>query len=246
MKKTPIKILNCLIIDDEPLARECIENYIREIDFLTTVGVGNNPLELSQLLAQKEVDLVFLDIQMPKMNGIEFLRRQRNLPAVILTTAFPSYALESYALDVVDYLLKPITFTRFYQAVTKARQQDHKENKPDAALSPESEDYFYIKCEHRYERIYFADILFVKALQNYVEIHTRRGKFLTLLFLKNVAEYLTEKPFVRVHKSYIVSIPQITSIDQGEILIEDYRIPLSRNYRESVMKEVVEGKLWKK
>lgn len=165
------------------------------------------------------------------------------LPPVILTTAFPGYALEGFALDVVDYLLKPITFNRFFQSVQKflRRGQPVGSNQEEA-----SEDSFYVKCEQRYERIKYTDILFVQAMHNYVSIHTTEGKHLTLLFLKNVAEQLQGRRFARVHKSYLVALDKIDSIEAHEIKIGPHRIPLGRNYREAVLQQVVTTKLWKK
>ncbi|MEM6344580.1 MAG: response regulator, partial [Bacteroidota bacterium] len=143
--------LNCLIIDDEPLARECIANYVREIPFLHAVGMGNNPLDVQSLMENHEVDLIFLDIQMPKINGIDFLKSGPIKPMVIITTAFPSYALESFQLDVMDYLLKPITFQRFYRAVNKA-QDYHRLLKRSAGAenlpNKEADNFFFIKCDH--------------------------------------------------------------------------------------------------
>lgn len=244
--------LRSLIIDDEPLARECLANYSREIDFLDVVGSGTNPVELTRLLDEHEADLIFLDIQMPIMNGMEFLRLAKAPPLVIITTAFPSYALESFQLDVLDYLLKPITFNRFYQAVNKAKEV-HQLRSSNPAVAPAAAppdetalDHFFVKCEHKYEKIYFDDILFIQALQNYVTIHTTGGKYVTLLYLKNVADYLKGQPFLRVHKSFIVAIQKIDTVDHCELLVGEHRIPVSRNFREGVMQRVVAGKLWKK
>ncbi len=241
--------LNCVTIDDEPLARECIANYVREIDFLELVGTGSNPLELRQLLDEQAVDLVFLDIQMPIMTGIDFLKMTPNPPMVIITTAFPSYALEGFQLDVMDYLLKPITFNRFFKAITKAKsyfQLQAGSPHGEADKAEKAASYFFIKCENKYEKIYFDDILYVQAMQNYVIIHTTKGKYITLLYLKNVEQYLEGQPFIRVHKSYIVAIPHIEAIENNELLIQAHRIPISRNHREKVIKQVVNDKLWKK
>lgn len=241
--------LNCVIIDDEPLARECIANYVREIDFLELVGTGSNPVELRQILDEQAVDLIFLDIQMPIMTGIDFLKMTQNPPMVIITTAFPSYALEGFQLDVMDYLLKPITFNRFFQAITKAKayfQLQAGAQPAEVGSTEKTASYFFIKCENKYEKIYFDDILYVQAMQNYVIIHTTKGKYITLLYLKNVEQYLEGQPFIRVHKSYIVAIPPIESIENNELLIQEHRIPISRNYKEKVLKKVVDDKLWKK
>jgi DNA-binding LytR/AlgR family response regulator len=238
--------LTCVIIDDEPLARECITNYIGEVDFLELVGVGNNPMELTSLLEKQAPDLIFLDIQMPIMNGIDYLKTAQHLPMVIITTAYPSYALEGFQLDVLDYLVKPIVFNRFFQAINKAKDYHQLLNKA-VSIDPNSvEDYFFIKCGHKFERIYFSDLLYIEALQNYVTLYTVKGKFITQLPLKNVEQNLNGQPFVRVHKSYIVSIQKIEAIQNNEIILQSVKIPISRHYREHVMASVVNDKLWKK
>ena len=238
--------LRCLAIDDEPLARECIANYVKEVDFLQMVGMGNNPIDLIQLLGEQKVDLVFLDIHMPHINGIDFLKMNQKLPMVIITTAYPNYALEGFQLDVLDYLVKPITFNRFFKAVSKAKDYHQLLSKPDTAETNPTADYFFIKCDYKYEKIYFNDILYIEAKQNYVTIYTHKGKYMTLLYLKNIEENLDKQSFIRVHKSYLVSISKIESIENNEIIIQSFRIPISRNYREEVIGKVVNKKLWKK
>jgi DNA-binding LytR/AlgR family response regulator len=231
-------MINCVIIDDEPLAREGIASYVKEVDFLHLVGTCENPVELIKLLDEHKVDLIFLDIQMPKMSGIDFLKITKNPPMVIITTAFPSYALEGFQLNVLDYLLKPITFDRFLKSVNKAKDYHHLLTKPS--------DYCFIKCGSKYEKIQFDDILYVEGMQNYVNIYTTKGKYVTLLYLKNMEENLDNKSFIRVHKSYVVSINKIEGIEGNEIFIQSYRIPISRNYREQVIQQVVSNKLWDK
>ncbi|MEO6539437.1 MAG: LytTR family DNA-binding domain-containing protein [Ferruginibacter sp.] len=241
--------IRCLAIDDEPLARECIANYAREVDFLQLVGSGSNPMDLTRLLHEQEVDLVFLDIQMPVMNGIEFLKMSQKLPMIIITTAYPSYALDGFQLDVLDYLVKPITFNRFFKAVSKAKDYHQlliKSTPADPLNTNPAADYFFIKCNYKYEKIYFNDILYVEAMQNYVTIYTHKGKYITLLYLKNIEENLDKQSFIRVHKSYLVSVPKIDSIENNEIIIQSFRIPISRNYRDEVIERVVNKRLWKK
>ena len=241
--------LRCVAIDDEPLARECMANYVREIDFLQLTGAGNNPIELTRLLNEQKVDLIFLDIQMPVINGIEFLKMAQNPPMVIITSAYPNYALEGFQLDVLDYLVKPITFNRFFKAVSKARDYHNllaRQTNNDLIEENIQADYFFIKCDYKYERIYVNDILFIEAMQNYVTIYTSKGKYITLLYLKNVEQNLDKHSFIRVHKSFIVSIPKIESIENNEILIQSFRIPISRNYRDEVIEKVVNTRLWKK
>jgi DNA-binding LytR/AlgR family response regulator len=242
-------MLNCVIIDDEPLARECIANYVDQIDFLQLSGTGSNPLDLTQLLDAKKIDLIFLDIQMPIMNGIDFLKMVQNPPMVILTTAYPSFALEGFQLDVLDYLVKPITFNRFFKAVNKARdyyQLLTRSTIINNDLKTSKEDYFFIKCDHKYERIYFDDVLYIQGLQNYVTIYTRKGKYITLLNLKKVEENLDPNAFIRVHKSYIVSVSKVEAVENSEIVIQSSRIPIGRSNREEVMERVVNKSLWKK
>jgi DNA-binding LytR/AlgR family response regulator len=241
-------MINCVIIDDEPLAREGLANYVREVDFLTLSGTGENPLELLPLLDRQTIDLVFLDIQMPKMNGIEFLKILQKPPMVVITTAYPSYALEGFQLNVLDYLLKPVTFERFFKATSKARDYHRllmKSFSNDSATT-EPDDYFFIKCGSKYEKIPFEEILYVEGMQNYVNIYTLKGKYVTMLSLKNLEENLDQKAFIRVHKSYIVAISKIDGIEGNEIFMQNNRIPISRNYREQVIGQVVTKKLWDK
>ncbi|HEY4197785.1 MAG TPA: LytTR family DNA-binding domain-containing protein [Mucilaginibacter sp.] len=242
-------MLNCVIIDDEPLAREGLANYVREVDFLELCGVCENPLELLPILDRQSVDLILLDIQMPKMSGIDFLKIIQNPPMVVITTAYPSFALEGLQLNVLDYLLKPVTFERFFKAATKARDYHRLLLKQAPGNPPQTEtdeDYFFIKCGSKYEKIFFEDILYVEGMQNYVNIYTLKGKFVTMLSLKNLEENLNQKSFIRVHKSYIVSISKIDGIEGNEIFIQTARIPISRNYREQVIARVVTKRLWDK
>lgn len=241
--------MNCAIIDDEPLAREGLSNYVREIDFLKLVGICENPIELTSLMHQHKVDLIFLDIQMPKMNGMEFLKITDEVPIVIITTAYPSYALESFQLDVMDYLLKPITFDRFFKAVKKARDYFQLKSTGHSVSNPahsEEPGYFFIKCENKYEKIFAQEILYIEGMQNYVQIVTEKGKYMTLLTLKDIEHNLENESFLRVHKSYIINISKINSIETHEICIRTHRIPISRNFRDQVMEKVLNNKLWKR
>lgn len=235
-------MINCVIIDDEPLAREGLASYVREIDFLHLVDTCENPLELIKLMNQHPIDLIFLDIQMPKMNGLDFLKAVPQPPIVVITTAYPTYALEGFQLNVLDYLLKPITFDRFFRSVKKASDYYHLINKPAGPPVPKT-DYFFIRCGSKYEKIHFDQILYIEGMQNYVTIYTQKGKYVTLLNLKNLEENLDSQSFIRVHKSYIVSIDKIEGIEGNEIFIQSHRIPMSRNYREQVLQQVVANKV---
>jgi len=233
-------MINCVIVDDEPLAREGLANYVREVDFLNLCGVCENPLELVPLMDQQAIDLIFLDIQMPKMNGIEFLKIMQNPPMVVITTAYPSYALEGFQLNVLDYLLKPVTFERFFKAAAKARDYHkllHKE------LTEREEDYFFIKCGSKYEKVFFEEILYVEAMQNYVTIYTTKGKYMTLLSLKSLEIKLPATGFIRVHKSFLAAINKIDGVEAAELFICGSRIPVSRTFHDQVMERVLGKKL---
>ena len=238
--------LKCIITDDEPLSTEGLSKYVEVIDYLELVGVAQNPLELNKLLESQPVDLIFLDIQMPFMTGLDFLKIKTSLPMVILTTAYSDYAIEGFQLDVIDYLLKPVTFTRFLKATNKAKDYHLLKNHKIESAATVAPDYVFIKCENKYEKIQIGEILFVQALQNYVIIYTTNNKFMTLLPLKTVETYLDNGKFLRVHKSYLVAIPKIDSIDGNDIRIQQHTIPISRNLRDEVIAVVVKDKLMRK
>lgn len=238
--------LKCIITDDEPLSAEGLSKYLEVIDYLELVAVAQNPLELNKLLESQPVDLIFLDIQMPFMTGLDFLKIKTSLPMVILTTAYSDYAIEGFQLDVIDYLLKPITFTRFLKATNKAKDYYILKNHKMESAVTAAPDYVFIKCENKYEKILIREILFVQALQNYVMIYTSNSRFMTLLPLKTVESYLDNGKFLRVHKSYLVAIAKIDSIDGNDIRILQHSIPISRNLRDAVIEVVVNSKLMRK
>ncbi|MGF1532714.1 MAG: LytR/AlgR family response regulator transcription factor [Bernardetiaceae bacterium] len=232
----PIK---CFIIDDEPLARQGLAQYVQEVDFLDLIGTAESPLALGQQMPQ--IELLFLDVEMPKLNGIDFLRSLKHPPMVILTTAYPQYALEGYQLDVLDYLLKPITFQRFFQAAQKA-QNRHQQHTPPIQMMGD----FFVKVGNKYEKVLLSELLYVEGMQNYVAIHTQADKHLTLLTLKAVEAYLPPDRFLRVHRSYIVAKDKVTAVEGNELLMGEARIPIGRHLRDTVVQEIVEKRLWKK
>ncbi|MFD2561201.1 LytR/AlgR family response regulator transcription factor [Aquimarina rubra] len=243
-------VLKCIVIDDEPLARECISNYIKEVEFLELMGSCSNPLELTKIRDSHQADLLFLDIQMPRMNGIEFLKSMKSKPMVVITTAFPNYALDGFDLDVMDYLLKPITFTRFFKAVTKVKEQ-YLLVQNNTNVTPDIEnckpDHIFLKCDSSYKKIYFDDILFIKSMQNYVAFHTIDGKkHLSLIPLKEVAKQLDSNIFMQVHKSFIVCVHKIEAIEIEGIIMGSYHIPLGRNYKASIMEKIVNDRILKR
>jgi DNA-binding LytR/AlgR family response regulator len=234
--------IRCIIVDDEPLAREGMELLVKEAGFLELRASCSNALEANKILNQEEIDLIFLDIQMPKIRGIDFLRSLTNPPLVIITTAYPHFALEGFELNVLDYLVKPITPERFLRSVNRAREV--LEYKTPAAGSP-GEDYFFIKCNNGYEKIFYQEILFIEASQNYSFIHTNRAKFMTLTSMRTLEEQLPPGKFLRIQKSYIICIEKIQSLSGNEITIDKHKIPVSKNYKDELMK-IIDRKLIKK
>ena len=237
--------LSCIIIDDEPLARKGLKEYITDIDFLHLAGEFDNPLKATELLSRGKVQLLFLDIQMPKITGIDFLKTLPNAPPVIFTTAYPQYALDGFELNALDYLVKPISFDRFVKAVLKAKEyyEIREKNKTNAASSA---GYFFIKADNKLVKLFFDDILFAEALQNYVVIHTRDKKYITYLTFKSVEEYLPVDRFIKTHKSFIIAAEKTESIEGNNIRIGIHDIPISRNLKEEVMERLLKGKFLKR
>ena len=232
--------LNCLIIDDEPIARKGMEEYVREVDFLNLMAQCENPVQASPYL-DRGVDLIFLDIHMPKISGIEFLKTLKNPPMVIFTTAYSEHALEGYTLDVIDYLLKPISFERFLKAANKARDFYALQHPPQTEIAPE---YFFIKCNSKFEKVYYREVLYIEGLQNYVVVHTKQRKLITYMTLGGLEAQLPDRQFIRVHKSYVVSVSQISAMEGNEVIVNGIKIPISRNLKEKVVKRILGDNLF--
>jgi two-component system, LytTR family, response regulator len=229
--------LNTIIVDDEPLAQKGLEDYIKEVNFLELVGKAEDPVEASSLLTSLSVDLMFLDIQMPKLSGIEYLKKMKNPPLVIICSAFAEYALEGYELDVLDYLIKPVAFDRFFKAVVKAKEYCELKQKNNQSISAEGA-YFFIKCNNKIEKISMNELLFVEGTSNFVTIHTSHRKLVSYLTMKNVESFLPAELFVRIHKSYLVQINKIDQIDASEAKIGKYHLPISRHFREALIEKI--------
>jgi two-component system, LytTR family, response regulator len=244
-------MIRCLVVDDEPLALHIIEDYISKVPFLTLVKSTTNPIEALTMVQEGSADLVFLDVQMPELTGIQFLKIANGKAKMILTTAYPQYALEGYELDVVDYLLKPIAFDRFFKAVQKAQAIIYPSAKPapvpeqiQQQQQPQSDfnsDFIFVKSEHKIQKVYLRDILFIEGLKDYISIFTPQERIITLQNMKKMEDALPERHFVRVHKSYIVSLNKIDSIERSRIWIGDKIIPVGDTYRDEFFK-IVDGK----
>jgi DNA-binding LytR/AlgR family response regulator len=231
--------ISCILTDDEPLARRGLEGYIEKIGYLNLVAQCEDALQLTSFLKQQPVDLLFLDIEMPMINGIEFLQTISDPPKVILTTAFENYALQGFDLDVLDYLLKPISFNRFLKACNKAHDyfRSRLEN---------SSPYFFIKADHKLEKVFFDDILFVEAMENYVAIYTRDRKMITHASLRSVQQELPENSFIQPHKSYLVNMGKISAIEGNILHLEKYQVPVSKYLKDEVMGKILNNRILKK
>ncbi|MBN2214373.1 MAG: response regulator transcription factor [Bacteroidales bacterium] len=235
--------INCIAVDDEPLALNIIKEYSGKIPFLNLVKTFDNALDVIDFLKTSQVELMFLDIQMEELTGIQLLKVLTNSPKVILTTAYDSFAIKSYELDVTDYLLKPFSFERFTKAVNKAYDQIMLEKGYGQAqmgirndVGKNEEDYFFVKTEFRLQKVNFSDILYIEGQGDYQAILTKKGKIMTLQNFAKLMASLPSNTFIRVHKSYIVSVSQIEKIERNRIRIGDKLIPISETYKDNFFK----------
>ena len=239
-------IISCMIIDDEPLARKGLKEYIADTEFLELAAEFDNPLKASEMLGRGDIQLLFLDIQMPRITGLEFFRSLPHPPPVIFTTAFPQYALDGFEVNALDYLVKPISFERFLKAAMKAREFYEIREKNNVEAPVEAADYFFIKADNKLVKLRFDEILFAEALQNYVVIHTADKKYISYLTFRSVEEYLPVSRFVKTHKSYIIAASRVDSIEGNDIRIGQHHIPISRNLKDEVMEKLLKGKFLKR
>ncbi len=241
-------MINCIIIDDEPLARKGLKEYIADIDFLNLTGEFDNALKATEQLSSGKVQLLFLDIQMPKITGLDFFKTLHHPPPVIFTTAYPQFALDGFELNALDYLVKPISFDRFLKAAIRAKEfyEVRQINMDEPKQGDQAPDYFFIKAENKLVKIFFDEILFAEALQNYVVIHTKEKKHITYLTFKAVEEYLPVTQFIKTHKSYIIAVSKIENIDGNIIQTGNHQIPVSRNFKDEVMEKLLKGKFLKR
>jgi len=229
--------IRTIIVEDEPLAREGLKSYIREIDSLELCAVCENALDANEVLKEEKPDLMFLDIQMPKITGIDFLKSLQSPPMVILTTAYPNYALQGFELDVVDYLVKPYPFDRFLKAVNKAKDLYHLKQHPKEY--PSTKDAMFLKVDNVLKRVILNDIIYIEGMENYVALHTKEGRMITLMTMKSMEETLPSENFLRVHKTYIISKNHVKGIEGNEIDMGKVKIPMSRNRRNEIIDELV-------
>lgn len=231
-----MKKLSCIIVDDEPVARKILHEFVDQVPFLDLHGKFENAMKAEAFLKVNTVDLIFLDIEMPKMSGLQFLQRLNLESLVILCTAFPQYALEGYELDIIDYLLKPFALSRFLKSVHKAKDYHELKHRTQSLQQPA--DYIFIKSDKRIEKIGLNDIIYAESVGNYVAIYTEEQKILAYLTLKSLETQLPAGEFMKIHQSYLVNASRINAIDGNEIKIGNISLPISRNHRDCVMKVV--------
>ncbi|MEL7004946.1 MAG: response regulator transcription factor [Bacteroidota bacterium] len=227
--------IDCIIVDDEPLAIEIIESYIERLDGINLVAKCNNALKAFEILQKQSVDLIFLDIQMPKLTGLDFLRTLNNPPKVIITTAYRDYAIEGYELDVVDYLLKPISFERFLKSIGKVYKNEQSSSPSIDARVPTEDTYIYLKADKKMVKVLLKDILYIESLKDYVRIKTSTKEVITHQTITYFEQKLPEDCFIRVHRSFIVPLNKIETFTATQIEVPGKEVPIGRLYKNQVM-----------
>lgn len=225
--------ISCIIIDNEPLARQGIKEYIADSEFLQFNAEFDNALQAAAIIGKEKRELLFLDIQLPRITGLDFFKTLRQPPPVIFTTAYPEYALEGFEVNALDYLVKPISFDRFLKAALKAKEYYELRDQNESAGSDTV--HFFIKVDGKLQKILYDEVLYAEALQNYVVIYTITRKYMTYLTFKSMEDYLPSTRFLKVHKSYIIAIDKVDRIEANDLVIGKQLIPISRNLKEEVM-----------
>ena len=239
--------MNCIIVDDDPLAREAIELLVKDLGCLTLTGTFNNTASAAKFMNEHPVDLLFPDIQMPGITGIEFARTIPRKTLIIFTTAYTEYALDSYEVDTINYLIKPVDAERFKKAVKKTLSyhslllQEKKEK-----IEPVADEYFFVKSDRKYFKVNFEDLLFVEGLKDYVILQLNEQRIITRMNLKAIYDMLPRNLFLRVNKSYIVNTARIEAFDNNDLFIKNYEIAIGNSYRDLFFKEFVTRKRRKK
>lgn len=226
---------NCLVVEDEPLAAEILRDYISQLPFLECRAICRDAIYAMQVLQTEKIDLIFLDIHLPRIKGLDFLKTLKNPPQVIVTTAYREYAIDGYELNVVDYLLKPINFNRFVAAVNKLKLEAGKNNSSATIIqfAPE-QPYLLININKKKIKIFEKDILFIESRKEYISIVTPGKSYLTKFTLSDMQQQLQDKPFLRIHRSYLVAIEKLTAFNAVSVEIGEHKLPVGRNYREMV------------
>ena len=224
-----MKKLKCLIVEDEPIAAEILEDYIQNVPFLDLAGTCPDALYALEKLQEESIDLIFLDIHLPKLKGLDFLKSLQKRPKVIITSAYHQYALEGFELDVVDYLLKPVEFSRFLKAVNKIQV-----SKPKVFPSIADKPYHFFNVNKKKVKVYESDILFIESLKEYVRIFTSKQQLVTKYQIGEIANVLNQKHFLRIHRSYIIALDKVSAFSSTHIEVERHTLPIGRSYKNTV------------
>ncbi|MBS1575226.1 MAG: response regulator transcription factor [Bacteroidetes bacterium] len=229
-------MLRCIAIDDEPLALELLEDNISKVPYLQLLSSCNNPVEAMKVLQEQPIDLIFLDIQMPGLTGIQFLQSLTQKPMAILITAYEKYALEGFNLDVVDYLVKPVSLDRFIKACNKAWELYQLRRKPAAQSTESLQDYIFVNVDYSLLKVVLNDIVWIEGLKDYIRIHLKSSNkpVITRMGMKAIEDELPASRFIRIHKSYIVSKNHITAVRKNSVFLEETELPVSDNYRDVI------------
>ena len=222
--------IKCIIIDDEPLAIKVVENHLKEFQNFDIIATFNSPIEALSLLEEGEVDVLFLDINMPKMSGLDFAKLLNSKTNIVITTAYREFALESYDLNVLDYLVKPIPFSRFLQTINKINQKVFLKETKQKGDSTKTESFIFLKVDKKLVKIKFEDILYIESLKDYIKVFTVTGNFLVHKSLTSITEELPEANFIRIHRSYTIAIDKVKSIEGNLVELGNTRIPIGRKY----------------
>ncbi|MNJ94030.1 Transcriptional regulatory protein YehT [compost metagenome] len=235
--------MNCILIDDERPALDLLEDNIKQIPFLNIVAACRKPMEALELLKTQQIDLMFLDIQMPGINGLDLLRSLNNPPMVILVTAYGEHALDGFNLDVVDYLVKPVPFSRLLKAVQKAHEL-FQLRQPQSRLPAQENDHVFVNANYSLVKIRIQDVTFIEGMKDYVRINIEGGKpVITRMGLRNIEERLGTERFMRVHKSYIIALDKIESVQKSQLVVAGIEIPIGEGYRNSLQTYIADKNL---
>jgi len=230
--------IRCLLVDDEPLAIQLIQNHIDQLDTFEVVGTCSNAIKALEILRTVPVDLMFLDIKMPQITGIDFLKALKNPPAVIITTAYREYAIEGYDLDLIDYLLKPITFDRFFKAVDRYLRLRSPIVKSEALSPVTTQQFIYIKARGKFHNLNKEEVLYIESLKDYIVIHCTDKKITAKYKIGDLETELQDKAFLRIHRSFIVNLKKITAFTAYDIEIGTKELPIGASYKEYVFKKL--------
>jgi DNA-binding LytR/AlgR family response regulator len=229
-------MLKCIAVDDEPLALQLLEDYIDKVPYLQLIATCSDAFEATAILQQQEIDLIFIDIQMPGLTGIQFIQSLTQKPMFILITAYEKFALEGYTLNVIDYLLKPIALTRFMQACNKALELYQLKHSQAQSAGQEAADYFFVNVDYSLVKVMYNEVVWIEGLRDYVKIHLKppAKPLMVRMTVKNMEEELPPSKFMRIHKSFIVAIESISSVRKNSVSIGDMELPVGETYRDTI------------